>query len=183
MKNLVLLLAYTLALGVSACAQQVYKPTGSTVIESAEGRFKAVFPSSPVETTSRKEGPKGEYLVVEFFSVVDPYAAFMITYTDFPKPARANQDELRAYYDRYCATIIEKAGARLITERDVVLSQKLGREMELVVGDQTVNYRVYNVGPRLYQTMSSFSSATPVEFGIKKIAITFLDSFQLIEKE
>ena len=181
MKNLGLLLACTFVLGVTSHAQQVSKTVEWTVTESAEGRFKAAFPSAPERSTHEVEGTQGNNFVVEFYSVL-PYAAFMITYADFPKSGPTNEAGLRAYYDKFRAAMIERTGAKLISERDVVVSEKLGREIEMVQGDQIVDYRVYNVGLRLYQTVTSFSSNTPAEFGAKQAAIRFLDSFELIEQ-
>jgi len=181
MKNLLLLFGSVLALGLTAYAQQVNKTVEWDTFESPAGRFKAAFPRSPERSVSEQDGPQGKYTVVEY-SIILPYAAFMITYADFSKSAPTNQDQLRAYYDRFRMKMIERSGARLVGERDVIASEHLGREVEMIVDDQNVSYRVYNVGRRLYQTITSYSTAIPSEFAIKKEVTRFLDSFQLIEK-
>ena len=180
MKNLLLLLVSAFVLGLTVHAQQGYKTVEWAVTESVEGRFKAAFPFAPERSASEVQGPQGNYHVVEFSSAL-PYAVFMITYADFPKSAPTKETELRAYYDKFRTAMIERSGAKLVNERDVVVSDHLGREIEMIVGDQTVNYRVYNVGFRLYQTMTSYSSTLPAEYAAPKAAAKFLDSFQLVE--
>ena len=180
MKNLLLLLAGTFVLGLTVHAQPGYKTVEWAVTESAEGRFKAAFPFAPERSASEVQSPRGSYHLVEFSSSL-PYAVFMLTYADFPKSGPTRDAELRAYYDKFRAAMIERSNARLVNERDVVVSDNLGREIEMIVGDQTVNYRVYNVGFRLYQTMTSYNTNLPAEYTAPKAAAKFLDSFQLIE--
>jgi hypothetical protein len=182
MKSLLLLLAILLLTATASLAQTVYKTVEWTEFRSEEGGFKATFPNRPTKNDQEVNGPAGKIPSVQVVTIVAP-STFMVTYADYPKSAPSDVQALRAHYDGFSSLVIQGTGSKLIGQRDAVASGQLGREIEATIGRSTVKYRVYWVGNRLYQVITSVPTETASEPEIQKEVAKFLDSFELIKKD
>ncbi len=168
---------------LTACAAQ---STRSDAVQwkeivSVEGRFKLTFPGEPVTRFHDRETLEGNVRATEIY-VGFRQITFMLMWADLPNAADTSEDRLRGNYDLFRDGMLEKAGAKLRSEKDVRANGRLGREISLSVGSQFVKYRIYVIDGRQYQLITSRDYTLRNDPALQKQVDKFLDSFQLIEK-
>lgn len=148
---------------------------------SEEGKFKATFPAIPIKSATK--GGKDDQIPIDKYEVFfdEPFIYFGVWCKDFPAKSSMTQDEFKTEYDDIQNRML-KDKAELVSSRDIWINGKLGRELVYKSGILTTKYRVYSIGNRGYELITSTKSSlledTDVEISVDK----FLDSFQPIDK-
>ena len=150
---------------------------------SEEGGFKATFPFNPVKSIKETDGGNRKIQSVRFeISLAEPEIYLGVMYADFPNVPEMNEEVFRTYYDNIRNGFKIAKDTELISERDVRVNGKLGRELTLKGGNQITKYRTYLIGNRQFQVITSTTSNLMNTASIEKDVNKFLDSFQLLEK-
>lgn len=179
---LVLIIAFLL---FSACnAQNKGQKFDWKEFVSEEGKFKATFPVVPTKSVKETDGGISKIQSTRFeVSLAEPEIYFGVLYADFPNAPTMNQNALRANYDKIRDGFSKVVDTELISERDVWVNEKLGRELVLKdIKQIVVTHRMYLIGNRQYQVTTTIKSSLMKDAEIKRSIDKFFDSFQLVEK-
>jgi hypothetical protein len=150
---------------------------------SDEGKFKATFPVNPTKTVKETDVPSGKLQNTRFeSSSVEPVIYFGVWYADHSNVPNMNQDALRINYDNIRDVFAKAPNTELLSEKEVWVNEKLGRELTLKTGNQTAKNRMFLVGNRQYQLITSTNSSVMEDAEAQRTINKFLDSFQLVEK-
>lgn len=148
---------------------------------SVEGKFKVSFPDVPKKFNheiNEKLGKRQSYS----FEVSFPQTGFAVTYQDLPNLPAMNQDSLKLLQDNLREKSLKETNSKLISERNIWLDGKLGRETVVKINNQILIHRMYFTGNRQFQIVTSIDSSLSTNEEIINAVNKFLDSFQLIEK-
>jgi hypothetical protein len=138
-----------------------------TEFSSAEGKFKALFPGTPKETSQNAAG-----MNMKIFTVEERNGAYVVAFADLPLAENMPDAEIQTRLDGAKQGMVNNVNGKLTGESQVKLDgQYPGREVKADLPDKKgqLQARVYLVGKRLYQIMvvgtsSTVGSADTVKF-------------------
>ena len=158
-----------LCCGFAAVAQQ---PAEWSKLDSSEGRFRALTPSKAKLTVS--ETPGG--VTIHTFASSNDRGSFMISYADYPNAPTSPAHE-QTVLDKVRDGVLKGAQAALVSETKLTLKGHPGREMQarkIIDGAEVIlNWRLFLVGPRLYQMAVGTTKADSESPEIKKFFLSF----------
>jgi len=182
MKKLPLLALGLLLLSMSSPAQtKVVDRTEWREFNFLEGGIKVTFPGEPSRSTAERQQPAGKVTSTELH-LSFPQITFMLSWSDFPRAAAADDHVLHAGYDTVRDQVLTGMSAKLIGENDIRADGFLGRELVFKTATQFVKYRVYFVGRREYQLITSRYADLENDPDISNEVDKFLDSFHFISQ-
>jgi len=169
--------AMLIVLICSAIAFGFQLPSGWISFSSPEGRFSVGAPAKPQEDVKDIDSVVGK-LQLHSFATSTAIAYFMVSYGDYPNEPAADRRE--AVLDGVRDGVINGLAGELISETKITINGYPGRELfarKTIDGSETnFNWRIYLVGPRLYQVAVATKKA---DSGTPEI-LKFLNSFRLI---
>lgn len=142
---------------------------------SKDGNFSVLMPGVPAEETEVLETAAGN-LELKGFSSAQSAARFVVAYSDYPQTAQVGNSEVVLANVR--DQILERVGARLVSERPISLNAEPGREVKLESEGEPMIFRLFLVGRRLYILGAGQNNQAS---GAEDVA-KFLDSFVLLQK-
>jgi hypothetical protein len=161
-----------LLLCLQALAQAPSPAAEWRMFESADGRFKVLFPGAPVVKREKFRSGIGDIASTRH-TAGDAEATYDVTYNDYPKE-RVAKLPAATLLESARDGLVLRAKGHLNSDRPVTLGKVPGREIEIMGEDGTVyRIRLLLAGTRMYQlTALARVPARPQE---KKL----FDSFQL----
>ncbi len=170
---------YSIAVVTALCATfalAVQQPPEWVKVDSTEGRFTAVMPSTPEKGVRDVDTAVGK-LQLHTFGSSNKTGQYMLSYADYPNEPTAAQQE--AVLDGVRGGVLKGLQAELQTETKVTLRGYPGRELRAVKvtdGNEVVfSWKMFLVGRRLYQMGVATTKADSQSPDIQK----FFTSFQL----
>lgn len=153
---------------------------------SKEGKFKIRFPGIPKESSTERES-NGIKLIVRSVNYKS-FILYGVTYTDYPQ----NVDDpstVKNFLDNVRnggLSGIARTKPQIIRESDISVNGHPGRFLQVEMSGQAVlsvkyvafKNRLYMIG---VTTPKGYRNALGADPDYEKIAMSFLDSFQLIE--
>lgn len=170
-----------IVLAISACHGQ--KPGEQVVWKefvSEAGKFKATFPGIPKEDIEELDAKLGKRYT-HWTEVLLPHKQFAVSYTDYQSLPGMNQEQLKANYDNLRDLMLTQSNIKLVSERELWLKGRLGRELIFNGPNAVATSRMFLIGNRLYQAITTIEMPLTENEEAKKEAIRFLDSFQFDE--
>jgi hypothetical protein len=142
---------------------------------SEEGGFKVKFPIQPTRAISKVEMAFGKADMTQF-RVITSKTAFIVGFVDFPS-AIPDTEEIKMRYDLARDGLIDKNGDRLMSEREVILSDFAGRELVIQNPLVSQTVRMFIINQRMFTliAVTETRNKTAYQASINK----FLDSFEL----
>jgi len=135
---------------------------------SDEGRFRITFPGGTI-------APDRDVISMHGFKLVRETSNWSAMYSDLSRSLDTDA-QIRDAYHRSMLTVV-KNGAKLISQRDVVLNGRLGDEV-IILGLQTKTFmRAFLVGKRLYSLSVDIKDGRDERNEIPKDVQQFFDSF------
>lgn len=148
---------------------------------SDEGRFSVLFPGIPKQSLREVDTPNGKAKSPKF-DVFLPDGIFSVRYGDLPFEPNVNPNDLKSYYDSIRSDTLKAQPATLISERDVWINGKLGRELVVELDGTYSMYRFILNGKRIYQANTVVKISRKDDPTAQAMSNKFLDSFQIMEK-
>jgi len=167
---------FVLAFAAVASAEEAAAPPARTWIdfESTDGSFSISLPGQPAEKVTETPIGTGTVKTTTYTLNLGPGGFYFVSYTDnVSKPADAFDSVQKELAKQ--GTVLEK--------KDITLDGAPGREISLEMtakqpGDILTTVRVFAVGGRLYQVLTTHQKATTSAADQKR----FLDSFKVLKK-
>ena len=177
MKNLVFLFAAVVLLSNFAVSQVTSAEVQWTEVVLPEG-IKVSFPGKP--KTEKFETPMGGKIIKgSRASMTFEGVGFMVQWTEnLDAPIRAEK-ELREHYDKIQQMLVAKPGRNLIFSRDARSGENLGRDFAMSTEKETMILKIFVVGNRLYQAVTTGKIADSNKVSLER-RVRFFDSFSLI---
>ena len=177
MKNCFLLLAAVILLSDFAVSQATSAEVQWTEVVLPEG-IKVSFPGKP--KTEKFETPMaGKIIKGSRASMTFEGVGFMVQWSDnLDAPIRA-ENELREHYDKIQEMLVSKPGRNLIFSRDARSGENLGRDFAMSTETETMILKIFVVGNRLFQVVTTQKIADANKEGLVR-RVRFFDSFSLI---
>ncbi len=150
-----------------------------TTIDSAQGKFKASFPSVPVESNDVIKTDLGEIQYHQLMSeTANGQIAMGVSFNDYPEQI-LNQPA-KDLLDGGRDGAVKNLNGKLIAELEISLSGNPGREFTVQGGEGEsrlfYHTRVYLVGTRMYQLQVIRIGDTPLD---AEAVVKFFSSFEL----
>jgi hypothetical protein len=160
----------------SAIAFGFQLPSDWVSFNSPEGRFSIGAPTKPQENVKDIDSDVGK-LQLHSFASSSAIAYFMVSYGDYPNEPAADRREL--VLDGVRDGVIKGLEGELISETKISINGYPGRQLlarKTIEGSETTfNWRIYLVGPRVYQVAVATKKSDSATPEITK----FLNSFRL----
>jgi hypothetical protein len=147
---------------------------------SDEGRFKVLFPGIPHQTFKENDTPNGK-VKTTIFDVALTEDYFEVRYGDFLAEPDVNQNDLKSYYDFIRDNTLKLQPSTLLSERDISLNGKQGRELVINFNETYIKYRLFLIGRRMFQASIRVKISRKDDPIFQDRANKFLDSFQILE--
>jgi hypothetical protein len=176
------LILISLSILCFACNAQVKKTNFEWKdFVSEDGQFKVKFPTTPEQSirTSPLGNGKIQYPKIE---VSLPQIYLSVYFSDIQDENSLSRDELKSYYDFIRDETIRLNNSQLISDRDILVNENVGREIVESRNDKVVTYRIFLIKNKLYQLKTEINSSLKKDNEVKEMSEKFLDSFQVIEK-
>lgn len=148
---------------------------------SEEGRFKVTFPDTPRQSFKENETQAGK-VKTTIFSAALTEDYFEVRYGDFPAEPDVDRNNLKSYYDFIRDNTLKLQPSTLLSERDLSLNGKPGRELVINLNETYTKYRLFLIGNRIFQTTTRVGISRKDDSEVQERSNKFLDSFQIIEK-
>lgn len=147
---------------------------------SEEGRFKILFPGIPRQTFKENDTQAGKAKTTIFeLPLSEDY--FEIRYGDFPAEPDVNQNDLKPYYDFIRDNTLRLQQSTLLSERDISINGKLGRELVTNYNGTYIRHWLFLIGRRMYQASTRVEISRKDDSQIQERSNKFLDSLQFLE--
>jgi len=163
-----------------------YTPETWKPFASQEGKFKVRFPGAPKETTETVDAPVGG---VRFHKVAyDSFITYSVVYFDCPvdlEESSLAKDLLDTVRDGGLSQV-EGEDPRVVRESELSVDGHPGRFLHVVLkGDGVIRMKTVVFGNRMFVvtvgTPKGQANVPGTENDYESIAMSFLDSFQIIE--
>ena len=149
---------------------------------STEAGFKMSFPGEPT-TSSEVVMTTPIKRINHRFEVSLNRGYFAVHFSDHPLLPKFDKDELKSDYEFLKTNTAKITNAEVISEKDVNLSNHLGREVIFKLKDEVVIVRFFVIDKRLYQNIVSISYSDLSNEKLKEEINRFFTSFTLIDKK
>ena len=164
-----------------------YSPQVWQEFSTPEGRFKIKLPGEPQKIVRERDTGGAKQLLYTFNYGTTSFIIYTLSYTDYPQTieeAQTVKKFLDGYREGRLAALVT-ANYRVINESEFLLEGHPTRLLQVEVEkSKMLRMKTVVVGPRLYSLIVLTSIDPPMamgaEKGYEKIAMAFLDSFQLI---
>jgi hypothetical protein len=144
---------------------------------STEGEFKVSFPAAP--EPGKITGPLAEGVMAKAtFQAMLPGKAFLVRYEDrsnFPEIMEPHL--LKDLYDTVRDSQVKAANTTLISEKDIAIGDRIGREIRLSTSGVELTNRIFLVAGRFYQVITSMAGNIANEKSTVEEQKKFFDSF------
>ena len=155
-------------------AQSIWK-----VFSSQEGGFRVLMPGTPSQKLGTTKTKIGNFPTNTFSVIRENEAGYVVGYVDFPKNISLNSQNRNQYLTAIATGFAEGAGGRLVTQRNIRLSNLPGKEIRLQFEQGVIGRgRMVLDNKRLYVALA----ITDKESSLTKSIQGFLDSFQLVNR-
>jgi hypothetical protein len=119
--------------------------------ESAQGRFKAMFPGAPVVKHGKLRTEIGDVVTTQHSAGDLSGATYDITYNDYPRDGIAKLNSAKLL-DTVRDGLVYQAKGKVVSEKPFTVGKVAGREQEIQGADGTrYRIRLLLVGNRIYQ--------------------------------
>ena len=139
--------------------------------------FKVSFPGVPKTTRKKALGENGPIDYLEA-SIGDKKTTFMATAADSPIVPDNSDTALKKHYDELRDGLIARSSAKLISERDIRVSGRIGREISAIFASQIGVIRYFVVDGTFIQLITMRHESLKDDPTALKNVEQFLSSFQ-----
>ena len=147
---------------------------------SKEAGFKILFPGTPkISSVDVMTAPIKR--TNHRFEVSLSRGYFAVHFSDHPTLPNFDKDGLKADYDFLKNSFVKSANAEIISEKEIYLGKKPGREVIFKLKDEAIIDRFFLIDKRLYQNIVSISYSDLDNKIMQEELKKFFDSFELME--
>jgi hypothetical protein len=162
-----------------------YFPKKWKEFSSTDGKFKVLFPGVPKESSNVQENDVGKLNI--HFVTYKSFISYSVVYTNYPRNVEESST-IKKFLDDVRdggLSAVSKANPKIIKESDITLGGHPGRFLQVeLAGNAVLRVKWIAFGERLYvvsvTTPKGHYNALGAENDYEKIAMSFLDSFQII---
>jgi len=157
----------------SGFAQTQPQPTAPEELwkefSSTAGRFKAVFPGDPAETSQTIKSDVGK-IERHAFTLEAGFARFVVSYSDFPI-VLTDAGDVKNFLDHMHEGEVASSQGKLLSMAEIEIDGYPGREFIVETPNSKFRMKYYLVGQRFYQIAISTQSADLIASYIQKLEI------------